>query len=64
MVRGVRRALIRTIRYFVLRPAALLGWLVGLVVVVALIVVATTFLPSIPVFANLRGNTAPTATED
>jgi len=64
MVRGVRRALIRTIRYFVLRPAVLLGWLVGLVVVVALIVVATTFLPSIPVFANLRGNTAPTATED
>ena len=61
---GVRRALVRIIRYFVLRPAALVGWLVGLVVVVALIVLMMSFLPSIPVFANLRGNTAPTATED
>src|SRR5438876_4400933 len=64
MVRGVRRALIRTIRYFVLKPAALLGWLAGLVVLVALIIAVPMFLPSIPGMANLRGSTAPVSTED
>jgi len=64
-VGGVRRALIRTIRYFVLKPAALIGWLIGLIVVIALIVAVPRFLPSIPGLANLRASgTAPTATED
>jgi hypothetical protein len=63
-VRGVRRALIRTIRYFVLKPAALLGWLVALVVVVGVIVAGVTYLPSIPALSNLRGSTAPMATEN
>ncbi|MDQ6673456.1 MAG: hypothetical protein M3069_22385 [Chloroflexota bacterium] len=61
---GVRRALIRTIRYFVLKPAALLGWLAGLVVLIAAIVLVPTFLPSIPGLSNLRGTTAPPATEN
>ncbi len=51
---GVRRALIRTIRHFILKPAALIGWLVGLVVIVALIVAVPMFLPSIPGMASLR----------
>jgi hypothetical protein len=63
-VGGVRRALIRTIRYFVLKPAALVGWLAGVVVLVALIVAVPMLLPSIPAVANLRGGTAPTSTED
>ena len=61
---GVRRALIRTIRYFVLKPAALVAWIAALVLVVAVVVLAPTFLASIPGFANLRGSSAPTATED
>jgi hypothetical protein len=52
------------IRYFVLKPAALIGWLAALIVVVGLIVLVPMFLPSIPAFANLRGSSAPTATED
>ena len=61
---GVRRTLIRTIRYFILKPAALVAWLVVLVLVVAAVVVAPTFLSSIPGLANLRGSSAPNATED
>jgi hypothetical protein len=63
-VGGVRRALIRSIRYFVLKPVALVSWLVGVVVVVALIVAVPMLLPSIPGIANLRGGSAPNATED
>jgi hypothetical protein len=63
-VGGVRRTLIRTIRYFVLKPAALVAWIAALVVVVAIVVLAPTFLTSIPGVANLRGGSAPTATED
>jgi len=63
-VGGVRRSLIRTIRYFVLKPAALIGWLVGLVVVIALIVAVPTLLPSIPGMSSLRGASAPPSTED
>jgi len=63
-VGGVRRALIRTIRHFILKPAALIGWLVGLVVIVALIVAVPMFLPSIPGMASLRGASAPVSTED
>ena len=61
---GVRRALIRTIRYFILKPAALVGWLVGVVLLVALIVAVPMFVPSIPGMANLRGASAPGSTED
>lgn len=61
---GVRRALIRTIRYLVLKPAALLGWLAGLVLLIALIVAVPMLLPSIPGMANLRATSAPTSTED
>jgi len=63
-VGGVRRALICTIRHFILKPAALIGWLVGVVVLIALIVAVPTFLPSIPGLANLRGASAPVSTED
>jgi hypothetical protein len=63
-VGGVRRALIRTIRYFVLKPAALLGWLAGFVLLVALIVAVPMFLPSIPGMAGLRGASAPVSTEE
>jgi hypothetical protein len=63
-VGGIRRALIRTIRYFVLKPAALVGWLVGLVVVIALIVAAPMFLGSVPGLNSLRPQSAPPATED
>jgi hypothetical protein len=63
-VGGVRRALISVIRYFVLKPAALIGWLAGVVVIIAAIVAVPMFLPSIPGLANLRSNTAPPATEN
>jgi hypothetical protein len=63
-VGAVRQALIRSIRYFVLKPLALIGWLVGIVVVIALIVVVPMFIPSIPGVGSLRGNSAPAATED
>jgi hypothetical protein len=63
-VGGVRRALIRTIRYFVLKPAALVGWLAGVVLLVALIVAVPMFLPSIPGMASLRSASAPVSTED
>ena len=59
-----RRALIRTIRHFVLHPAALIGWLVGLVVVIAAIVGLVMFAPSIPAVAALRPQSAPNSTED
>jgi hypothetical protein len=48
----------------ILNPAALVAWLIGLVLVVALIVAVPIFAPSIPGMANLRGASAPTATED
>jgi hypothetical protein len=63
-VGGVRKGLVRTIRYFVMRPAALVGWLAGLVVVIALIVAAPMFLGSIPGLSTLRPQSAPTSTED
>jgi hypothetical protein len=63
-VGAVRPRLIRAIRHLVLNPAALVGWLLGLVVLVALIVVVPMFAPSIPGLANLRGSSAPAATEN
>ena len=61
---GVRVGLRNTIRYFVLKPAALVGWLAGVVLIIAAIVLVPMFLPSIPGLASLRGNTAPPATEN
>lgn len=61
---GLRRALIRSIRYFILKPAALVAWLAGLMVVVGLIVLGVTYIPSLPVIANLRPPSAPAAAED
>jgi len=52
-----------TVRYFVLKPAALLAWLAGLVVIIAAIVLVPMFLPSIPGLSSLRGQTAPPSTE-
>jgi hypothetical protein len=63
-VGAVRPRLIRAIRHLVLNPAALVGWLLGLVVLVALIVVVPMFALSIPGLANLRGSSAPAATEN
>jgi hypothetical protein len=63
-VGGLRRTLIRLIRYFVLRPAALFGWLAGLVALVALVLLVPVFGPSIPGLAQLRGTSAPPSTED
>jgi len=60
----MRPALVRTIRHLVLNPAALIGWLIGLVVVVALIVAVPFVAPSIPGLSTLRPQSAPNATED
>lgn len=60
----MRRSLVRVIRYFVLKPAALVVWLAALVVVVALIVVAPSYLGSIPGLSGIRGQSAPVSTED
>jgi len=48
-----------TIRYFVLKPAALVAWLAGLVVLIGAVVLVVVFLPSIPGLGNLRGSSAP-----
>jgi hypothetical protein len=61
---GIRRAIRGVVRYFILKPAALVGWLIGLIVVIGLIVAIPIFAPSIPQLASLRGASAPTATED
>jgi hypothetical protein len=61
---AIRQSLRRLIRYFILRPAAFFGWLAGLLVLVALVLLAPMFLPSIPGLAQLRANSAPPATED
>ena len=61
---GFRRSLVRTVRYFVLKPAALLGWVAGLVVIIALIVALPLFAPQIPGLSNLRPQNAPPSTED
>ena len=45
---GIRRALVRTIRYFVLRPVALLGALAGVLALVAVILLIPVLLPAVP----------------
>ena len=61
---GIRRGLIRGIRYFVLHPAALVASLALVVLVVAAIVAAPMYIGSIPGLAGLRSQSAPTATEN
>jgi hypothetical protein len=60
MVGGaLRRTLVRIVRFFVVRPAALLGFLV----VVVLLGAGIAFLPSAPALSALRpGGTEPQAT--
>jgi hypothetical protein len=63
-VGALRRALVRIIRHFVLHPAAFVGWLIGLIAVIAVIVAIPMFAPSIPVLSTLRPQSAPLSTED
>jgi hypothetical protein len=63
-VGGLRRTLTRVIRYLILHPAALVAWLAGLVVIVALIVLAPMYVGSIPGLGSLRGQSAPGSTEE
>jgi len=60
----MRRTLIRIVRYFVLKPAALVAWLAALVVVVALIIIAPMYIGTIPGLSQLRPQSAPPAAED
>jgi hypothetical protein len=59
----MRRGLIRVVRYFVLHPAALVGWLIGLVLIVAAVVAAPMYIGSIPGLSTLRSQPAPLSTE-
>jgi hypothetical protein len=61
---AIRQSLRRVIRYFILRPAALFGWLAALLVVIAAVLLVPIFAPSIPGLAQLRPQSAPAATED
>jgi hypothetical protein len=60
----MRKGLVRGIRYFVLRPGALVVVLAAVVLVVAVIVAAPLYVGYIPGVASLRTQTAPNATED
>ena len=60
----MRRALRRVIRYFILRPAALFGWLAALLAVIAVIVLIPFLAPQVPGLSQLRPAAAPSATED
>ncbi len=61
---GIRRALIRLVRYFVLKPAALFGWLAAVLAIIAVILLFPYFAPQIPGFNQLRSSSAPNSTED
>ena len=60
----MRRGHVQVVRYFVLRPAALIAALAVVVLVVAAIVAAPMYVGSIPGLSGLRSQTAPNATED
>jgi len=47
-----------------LKPAALIAWLAALGVLIAAVVLVPMYLPALPGMSNLRGNTAPSATEN
>jgi hypothetical protein len=59
----MRKSLIRVVRYFVLRPAALVGWLVVLLLIVAAVVTAPLYIGSIPGLGTLKTQSAPPSTE-
>ena len=61
---GIRNTLVRVIRYFVLKPAALFGWLAALLAIIAVILLFPFFAPQIPGLNQLRGGSAPNSTED
>lgn len=60
---GLRVGLVRLIRHLILHPASLLGWLIGLVVLIAAIVAVPLVLPSVPGLSGLREQSAPSSTE-
>jgi len=60
----MRKGLVRSVRYFVLHPAALVGVLAAIVVVVAAIVAAPLYLGLVPGLSTLRTQSAPSSTED
>jgi hypothetical protein len=60
----MRRGLVRAVRYFVLRPAAVVGILAVVVLIVAAIVAAPMYVGLIPGLSALRSQSAPNATED
>jgi hypothetical protein len=59
-----RRPLVRLVRHFVLHPGAFFGWLAALLAVIAVVLLFPFVAPSIPGLSQLRGNTAPPATEE
>jgi len=61
---SMRQGLVRAVRYFVLRPAALIGVLAVIVILVAAVVVLPMYIGYIPGLAGLRSQSAPTATEE
>jgi hypothetical protein len=60
----MRRSLVRSVRYFVLHPAALIGVLAAVVVVVAAVVAAPFYIGLVPGVSTLRSQSAPSSTED
>jgi hypothetical protein len=56
--------MVRTVRWFVLRPAAMIAVIAAVVLVIAAIALAPLYAPRIPGVASLRTQTAPAATED
>jgi hypothetical protein len=63
-VGGIRRTLIRAIRYFVLKPSAMFGWLAAVLAIIAVVLLYPFFAPQIPGLSQLRGGSAPNSTED
>jgi hypothetical protein len=59
-----RRPLVRLVRHFVLHPGALFGWLAAVLAVIALVLLVPFIAPSVPGLSQLRGSSAPLATED
>jgi hypothetical protein len=60
----MRRGMVRAVRWFVLRPAAMIAVIAAVVILVVAIVAAPLYVARIPGVASLRTQTAPTATED
>ena len=60
----MRKRMVAFVRYFVLHPAALIGLVLVIVLLVAAVVAAPLVVGYIPGIANVRAPTAPTSTED